>query len=397
MTTQAYENARRAKEVNMAGAILLEFPAFDAHPAKTLRLGTTDFELGATEFFESRLEDMPSVKMSRDLTKDTIGFTVNDARSEFYASIKAYEDVLEDTQVTYRECLQTADGVYDPETVLVGFLDSMSYSESDQTVKFTGISDMSRVGQLMGGRILTQRYCSAIFPVGGLLPPEFPNLCGWQLTQGGNPLLCTHKRKGTDGCEDHNNAHRIVAVEALATANVTYTLGGGLGGGGWDYGGGPCFLPETRVWMASGEARPIHLVQMGELVWAFNGRGELAKRKVLQLHKHLVNFVLPMDFGRGRELTPTPNHLMATAFDTFRLAEGFDPGDTMKAQHAGAWKNLPLMATPRGLVEGRVRVHNLSIDVDRTYFVGAGDAWVAVNNVKPVGNGYPTDWYPNGF
>ena len=358
----------------MAGAVALHFPAFDDLPEKTFYFGTRRFEVDGEEYNRA-LADMPYIRTQKGLGQDGAEFSVNDPESEWYEQLKPYEDVVVDTSCTIKECLLTEIGLFESETVLPGFLEQMTLNESSLQINFSAISDMSRTGFLTGGRILSQRYCAAAFNKNGLLSPLI-SACGWQTAQGGNPLFCTHKLKGVDGCEDHFNDHRYFAVEALTSAEITNTSGGG----GFSY-GLPCFTPRTLIWMADDTYKPIYQVKEGDWVWSFTPLGELVIRKVCKTFTHLVDSFLMFDFGRSRHLEVTPEHRICIAPDLFKTASSFDPGDTVRIRCGGDWFDFVLRNN--WLEERRTRVHNFHVEHTETYFVVLADGTkVAVHNRK---------------
>jgi len=363
----------------MAGGIAITFPAFDELPEKKLFLATRDLEGDDGETYTAALAEMPFLRSQKGLGRDGLDFSINDPQSVWYEELTPYEDVVVDTQIVAREFLLTEGDAFESEIVLVGFLEQMNLSESSLQIQFSAVSDMSRTGFLVGGRILTQRYCAARFNKNGLRNPLF-DACGWTLAQGGNPLSCTHKRKGAGGCEDHLNEHRYFAVEALTTAQITTTSG--MIGGGFDYGGGMggCFTPRTPVWMADGSTKPIHKIEKGDLVWSFTKEGVLVKRKVLEISKTPVDAHLVFDFGRGRTLEPTTEHLMLVAPDLFSPAGALEAGDTLRSRNDEGWFD-PVIRNSR-LEEKRTFVHNLMIEETETYFVVAGDLQIGVHNSK---------------
>lgn len=378
MATQTYNQARNNPESIMAGGVKFVFPAFDDLPEKTVFYGTRRFECDGEEYLNV-LSDMPVVRSQRGLSQEGASFFINDPRSEIYTELLAYDDVLEDSAVVVKECLKTSLDIFESEIIHNGFLTNLDWSDKSSGINCSSISDMSRAGFLTGGRILTQRYCAAIFNKYGLKDPNF-DPCGWTQAQGGNPVFCTHKYLGVDGCVDHLNGHRYYAVEALSTAPVT-TYSGNIGG--FEYGGGglPCFTPNTLVWMADGSYKPIWKVKKGDVVMSFKPDGTLVKGKVKAAMKHLVNFHLSMDFGKNRILEPTPNHLMLAALNTFKAADGFDAGDTLRSQkEAGGWFDFAIRNT--WLTEKRTRVHNFEVEEFHVYFVVVGGVKIAVSNNK---------------
>jgi hypothetical protein len=381
MASATYEEARRAPEAIMAGGVKLVFPAFDDLTAKTVYYGTSRFEADGEEYV-SALADMPYVRSQRGLAQDGAGFAINDARSEIYAELKPYEDVLEDTEVVIKECLKTKLDIFESEIVHNGFLESMNWSDAALGINCSSVSDMSRTGNLTGGRILTQRYCAAIFNLLGLKSPLIDS-CGWQTAQGGNPVFCTHKYEGADGCVDHNNAHRYYAVEALSTAPVQ-TYEGAVGG--FEYGPQTpqtCFTPQTLIWMGDGSYKPIWKVKTGDLVWSFKPSGELVKARVSGAQKHLANGHLSIDFGKDRILEPTGEHPFLIAPGVFKNIGEMDAGNAVRGVKTGdSW--LDFIIRNNWYTEKRTRVHNFEVEDWETYFVAAGDIKLGVHNK----NGY---------
>lgn len=376
MTTAAFENARNKSSAFMAGGVSLVFPAFDDLPEKKLFLATRDLEGDDGETYRAALADMPALRSQRGLGRDGLDFSINDPKSVWYEILKPYEDVAVDTEVVAREFLLTEGNAFESEIILVGTLEQMVLNESALQIQFSAASDMSRTGFLVGGRILTQRYCAAKFNKYGLKNPLY-DACGWTQEQGGNLVFCTHKKKGPDGCEDHWNDWRYFAVEALTSAEITTTTGGG----GFEYGGiNPCFTPSTLIWMADGSYKPIWQVKEDDLVWSFTVAGDLVKKKVLHADKHRVDHTLVFDFGQDRILEPTAEHLMLIAPDAFKPAGALDVGETLRSRNENGWFDFAIRNN--WLQEKRTYVHNFMVEDTEVYFVVVGGVKIGVHNRK---------------
>ena len=386
MASAAFEEARANPEAQMAGGVTLVFPAFDDLPVKTVHFGTRRFEADG-EDYEPALADMPYLRTQRGLAQDGLSFSVTDASADRYEDLKPYEDVIEDTEVVSKEFLKTRNDIFESEIIFNGTLEQMALSDASLSINFSSVSDMSRAGILTGGRILTQRYCAAIFHKYGVLSALLSK-CGWQLEQGGNPLSCTHKYEGPGGCLDHNNGHRYYAVEALTSAEIQIYTPEGNGTGGWNYGGGgnlggSCFTPKTLIWMADGSYKPIWKIKEGDLVWSFKPNGELVKARVKATAKHLVDGHLSVDFGRGRILEPTFEHPFLIAPDLFQEIGALDAGNTVRSQNKrGEWFNF--LISDHRHTEKRTRVHDISIEEWETFFAVCGDMKVGVHNKPPL-------------
>ncbi len=358
----------------MTGGVALTFPAFDDLPEKKLFLGTRNFEGDDGAHYESAMAEMPYLRSQKGLGQDGLDFAINDASSIWYEILKPYEDVVVDTECVAREFLKTKNDIFESEIILPGFLEQMTLNESNLQIQFSAVSDLSRSGFLVGGRILTQRYCAAKFNKNGLKNPLF-DACGWTTAQGGNPLFCTHKLKGADGCEDHLNDWRLFAVEALTSAEITTTAGGG----GFEY-GGTCFPPKTLIWMADGSYKPIYQVNKGEWVMSFTTGGVLVKRKVIKTFVHTVDSHLVFDFGQDRQLGVTPEHPLLIAPDLFKGAVGLEAGETVRATGEKGW--FDFVIRNNWLKEIRTRVHNFHVWGTHTYFVIVGGVKIGVHNSK---------------
>lgn len=379
MATATYEQARRNPEAQMAGGVKLAFPAFDDLPEKTVYYGTRRFEADGEEYVPA-LADMPYVRSGRGLSQDGAGFQINDPKSEIYAVLQPYADVIEDTEVVIKECLKTSLDIFESEIVHNGFLEDLAWSDANLGIACSSISDMSRTGFLTGGRILAQFICAAVFNKNGLKDPAF-DPCGWTLPQGGNPVFCTHKYEGTDGCVDHNNGHRYFAVEGLATAHVQL-YDGPIGGFPYGSHQPTCFTPKTLVWMGDGSLKPIWKVKKDDIVWSFKPDGELIRARVKETKKHLVDSHLSIDFGKGRILEPTPEHLFLIAPDLFKEIGALRSGDSVRGRKINSgW--FDFIIRNNWLTEKRTRVHNFEVEEWGTYFVVVGDeVKIGVHNAK---------------
>ena len=378
MASAAFEKERNKDSAIRNDAVKIILPAFGDLPQKTLRFGTSKFHLD-DELYEDKLNDSPSDRSKRGFAQDFAEFNINDVESKIYDSIKPYEEVIEDSEVIIYETYYTENDLHESEIYHNGSLESFSFSESDNTLRFSSIGDMTKPGYPVGGRILTQRYCAATFNVNGLKSPLL-DPCGWQPAQGGNPVFCTHRLKGVDGCEDHNNSHRIVAVEGLTAADVQIVAGGGLGGGGWDYGGNPCFTARTLVWMADGSFRQIRNVKKNDLVWSFTPTGEIVRAKVRRSFRHPVAPVLVLDFGKNRFVETTDEHLFLIGNDRFKPASELEIGETVRVSFDAVWYDLTLRRTEK-LKRSRP-VYNFHVDRWETYFVVVNRIKIAVHNYK---------------
>lgn len=377
MTTQAYNDARKKNTAVLTGAVDITLPAFDDLPEVKIFAGTSFFECDGNEY-KPLLPELPVINNPRGLAQDTASFKVNDPNSIWASTFNLYRDVIEDTAITTKECLFTAENVFESEKTLVGFLERFSINEKDYSLDFEAISDISRTGKIAGGRILSQRFCAANFNKNGLKNPEI-DPCGWTTPQGGNPIFCTHKREGVDGCIAHNNSHRFYAIEGITSGVITTYTGGTIGG--WEYGENPCFTSKMPVNLVNGTT-PIYKVKKGDLAWSFDKNGNVAKKKVIDVRRDFVDQILILEFEHGQKIETRPDHLFLINHNLFKKAGLLESGDTVLRYVGADWISKPVWKIY--LEDRRTAVYNLSIEDYHTYFVD----WYGVHNTKPL------DW-PN--
>jgi hypothetical protein len=89
-----------------------------------------------------------------------------------------------------------------------------------------------------------------------------------------------------------------------------------------------CFVRGTPVLLADGQRKPIEEIEVGNIVFAFDGRGQLQPRRVLRLFENTTTELIELspapDHRREAEavgfttLTVTPGHAFLTADGQFR-------------------------------------------------------------------------------
>jgi hypothetical protein len=379
MANLTLEQVRNSSAGRVAAAVKIIFPAYDSFPQLTKRIGTHGFNVDF-EDYEDRLVDAPTIRESSGSSVDGADFTVEDAAGDFYDEISDYEDVVEDAEVIIKECFEVTPQVYRSEVNLIGYLSDFVLDDTQRVINFSSVEDIYRTGSLIGGRILTMRYCLARFNVNGILSPLI-DPCGWQTVQGGNALECDHTYNGDLGCVHHNNGHRYFAVEALYTAPITIVPGTGTG---WTYGSGGCFSPNTPIPLWNGKTKPIYKVRKGDVVVSFNQRGERVPGKVLLSEKHLFEYVLRLEFFNGPTIETTLEHLVHVGSNYYRPAGVLEPGDVVNFRTTEGTKLLTLK---KGSIEQR-RTYVYGIDVHEyhNYMVGEVSSndkiWMEVHNRK---------------
>ncbi|GLI27912.1 hypothetical protein ARHIZOSPH14_21540 [Agromyces rhizosphaerae] len=144
------------------------------------------------------------------------------------------------------------------------------------------------------------------------------------------------------------------------------------------------FVPGTTVLMADGSEVPIEEVGLGDVVWASDPvSGESAPREVVRLItgdgvKDLVTVTVADEGGVSGSVVATAGH----PFWVPDAGAWVDAGQLRAGQwlqtSAGTWVQITAVAHER-----RVQtVHNLTVAVDHTYYVAAGDLALLTHNTN---------------
>jgi hypothetical protein len=250
-----YEQKRNSPDAVAVWTVHLHFDPFETLPAYDFYWSTTQtgVTLADDNFYEHALTEPAKGRHQRDRGNDYSQFSVANPDNRIWDQLMPLEDLFERGEIVVCECYEIAGGYFEEEIRFIGFVKDFTVNDAGPTVDFTCQSDMSRTGFLVGNRILTRDRCGTAFNINGLVPAN-KHLCGWQTSQGGNPLFCSKLVEGIDGCKAHNNLHRIIMVPGLNSAIVEVVApgAGGFGTGdetGFDYQTDPCFTGRMRMVM----------------------------------------------------------------------------------------------------------------------------------------------------
>ncbi|MEV4675608.1 MULTISPECIES: polymorphic toxin-type HINT domain-containing protein [Actinomadura] len=165
--------------------------------------------------------------------------------------------------------------------------------------------------------------------------------------------------------------------------------------------GGGClrpssFMPGTAVLMADGSTKPIDKIKVGDKVLATDPTtGKTAPQPVLATisrtgAKHLVRLTVDTDGDHGDKtgtLVATDNHpFWVPAAGKWIDAGKLKPGTWLRTS---AGTHVQLTATKTWTQHQRV--HNLTVAIDHTYYVEAGDTRVLVHNCPEMARGALND------
>jgi hypothetical protein len=315
-----------------AWSVHIKFPDFEEFTEQNLYFSTTEnFDLGDGNVYQGKLLSCKG-RHQRDRGNDYAEFVVANPNNSTYQDIYPYEDLIEKAEVTISECYEIEDGYFESEIRFFGYLTDFTLNDKQKTLDFTCLSDMSRGGYPVGGQILTRERCGAEFPYNGSSSPAF-ELCGWQTSQGGNPLLCTRLLKGIDGCEAHNNEHRFFAVTGLTETPVQIiaTETNFVGEqvyfypSGFDYETRACFSANTLVLMADWTTKFINQIKIGDKVKSFDifDCDKLIDSEVLNTFSHIVKEIEIAKFDKAL-LETTKEHLFYVSSQLFAPVKSLD-------------------------------------------------------------------------
>lgn len=312
MGSVEFEAKRNSKAVAV-WLLHIHFDAFFLVAQKDFYFSTTkniEFEVASEiEVFRGRLRDVPKGRHQKDRSNDYAEFYLSNPNNDTYQDFLDYENHIEKGEVTIYECYEIEKDYYEGEVRFVGYLKNFTVNESNKSLDFTAVSDMSRTGFNVGARILTRERCGTEFNYGGLNSPEFHH-CGWQLIQGGNLDFCSKYLKGVDSCVAHGNAHRFYALPALAIAAIEFVPSGEID---FPYGTGGCFTAETRIVLPDWTTKPIHKAKEDETILGFDifTRG-VVETKIVNVQRHIVQQFVIAEFKKGGRIETTREHLFNT-------------------------------------------------------------------------------------
>lgn len=384
MGSVSFEAKRQALEAVSVWTVHMHFPAFGDLPAKDFYWSSGEkIELEDGHTYIGQLKNIPRGRFQKDRGNDYAEFSAANPEGALYAQIQPYEDLIERTVCIIRECYALDVSLYESEIKYYGYLKDFTINDSEHSVDFTSLSDMSRPGFLVGNRILTRERCGTEFNVNGLNDPAF-HKCGWTTPQGGNPLFCSKLFDGVDGCIAHNNTHRFYAVPALSTVAIEVVPSGEIDPGGWDHDSGPCFLEWVRVLMADGSTMRIENVTAGMETMGYDvfDDDKLVSGIVLD---HFVDKSRSIDMANfdGVELAVRYNHLFYTGNRLYVPVAGLI-GETAFGMDF-AQKRLRTTLNSLHKRFGAFTLHNLRTSTNNYIVTDEKEhVFVFVHNEKPI-------------
>ena len=121
-----------------------------------------------------------------------------------------------------------------------------------------------------------------------------------------------------------------------------------------------CFVAGTQITMADGNKKPIENIELGDLVLAFDKKGNLGPASVNRLYHHEDDEFLTIKHWVG-EFTVTPNHWLLLEDGLFLEAGKFTEEDQV-VTHDG--KLSPIESIEYG---GKGDSYNFTVSQQHTY------------------------------
>jgi RHS repeat-associated protein len=159
------------------------------------------------------------------------------------------------------------------------------------------------------------------------------------------------------------------------------------------------FAPGTAIVMADGSIKPIELVAVGDRVLAADPHtGDVTAEEVVATitgtgQKQLVDLTVDTGDGTSANVTATEGHPIWVANrgdGEWVAAGGIEIGDELLSPDGSRVRVLAVVA-----YGALAAVHNLTIDTEHTYYVGAGKAAALVHNATPHGPSCPVSMFPD--
>jgi len=383
MASILYEAQRQNPNAVSAWLLHIHFDAFFEVPAKDFYFSTTermetDLDTGLQEI-RGLLSAVPLGRHQRERGNDYAEFVLSNPHNDTYQDFLDYEDLIERGKVRIFQCFQVEKDYWEGEQRFNGYLKDFTLNESDKTLDFTCVSDMSRTGFLVGARILTRERCAAEFNYNGARDPLY-DPCGWTLAQGGRGDFCSKYLKGVDSCTAHGNTHKFFALPALSIAAIEFVPDTDID---FPYDTHACFSKNMHVVLPDWSIMPISEKRDGIILATDIFSGEIVKAEILEFQEHQVSTILAIETARGAVIETRREHLFrqTAAFflpagaGTGKWFEGYD-----RSRIAGQDRFLALtdIAEPQTVYNYRTSAHTFLITDEKMSFV-----WDVHNN-KPV-------------
>lgn len=167
------------------------------------------------------------------------------------------------------------------------------------------------------------------------------------------------------------------AMNGLVDGGISLLTGGLFHGAGalangirnaWKAGKIACFVAGTAVIMANGAALPIEDVDVGDKVLSYNeDTGEQTVGVVTGTIVSDAKGVYELVFSDGDQIRATAEHPFYVSGEGWHPAAELEPGDQVKSAEG---EPTTLLSTE--YLPGKIRVYNLQVDNDHTYYAGKG-------------------------
>lgn len=239
--------------------VTITLPASGNEPAITIHLSTGIVPLIEGNSYLPALRAMPLITYSAGGDTDGGEFEIENYSNTFGPVFLNSSRSIDGAEAVVIRAFRLASGAWEVKNPATNEYYELGRGRvalqplSNKAVKLQFISDFSDSAIEVGNDPITQS-CWKVFNVNGTHPLGGP--CGWQPSQGGDPLICDFTPDGPKGCKAHNNYGRYGGVipltpiaSSVATGNPRIPVidpTGGYGDDGYPDRRNPRFDPDIR-------------------------------------------------------------------------------------------------------------------------------------------------------
>lgn len=253
----AVNNKREANRTR--DLVIITLPASGSEPAVTIRLSTGVVPAIEGNSYLPALRSMPLISYSAGGDADGGEFEIENYSNTFGPVFINGNRSIDGAEAVIIRAFRLANGTWEVKNPATNEYYELGRGRvstqpiSKKAVKLLWTSDFSDSSIEVGNTPITQS-CAKVFNVNGNHPLGGP--CGYQPSQGGDPLVCDFTPDGPKGCKSKNNMHRYGGVIPLTPVSSTIATGnpripaidptGGYGDDGFPDRRNPRFDPDVR-------------------------------------------------------------------------------------------------------------------------------------------------------
>lgn len=348
--------------------------------------------------YENKLRNISAIKFSLNKSPDNASFLIENVSRSLGFSITDFQRALDGSKVEIKRAFKVSPTEWESDIMFVGYISDTKVDQ--QQIEVSLRSDMNRRGTSVAGTPLTQR-CIAKFNVNG---SGTGPICGWTITQPGNPLSCDKGLDTPNGCQSHGNQHRFVGVPpftTLDTSNGYDYSGGGWGegsGGGWCIAQSSYVLIEklgSKLWIQA------HELEVGNFIISIDGDGNFVPTRLLSIQTGTVDELYTLVTKSGYKLSCSGEHGVMQQYTSANAVEAktLFCGDEVLVYDFDSHKHFKDEILGYMKTGGVALVSSLQLEAPNHLFMAGDteDGAIVSHNVKPIFTNFGDGGYPVNF